>query len=126
MVSPEKAMAGAGGELVVTTSPSADPDQSFGLWFCVRGGAAGSAVWQLIAGVRPYPGTLFKEGANGTHVKHIQMQLNLVSAAGLIVDGEFGPLTRQAVVDFQNAQRIAADGTVGPITWKRLFTITVI
>jgi len=43
---------------------------------------------------------------------------------GLIADGVFGPITEQAVRDFQGSQGIAVDGVVGPVTWSRLF-ITV-
>lgn len=120
--SPEGQINGNGGELLVTTT-AGESGESFALWFCARGGDAASTVWELVVGTRPYPGTLIAEGAQGITVKRIQLQLNLVAAAGLVVDGIFGPRTRQAVIDFQNAQGIGADGIVGPVTWEKLFAV---
>jgi hypothetical protein len=122
LVSPEGSVGGQGGELVATTS-GGDPGQTFCLWFCANEGDAASAVWQLVAGSRPYPGTLIDLNSEGIHVKRIQLQLNLLAAGGLVVDGVFGQLTRQSVVNFQNVQQIAPDGVVGPITWEKLFAV---
>src|SRR3546814_11980954 len=40
--------------------------------------------------------------------------------AGLGVDGNFGPRTRSAVMDFQRPRRLAVDGAVGVNTWPRV------
>jgi peptidoglycan hydrolase-like protein with peptidoglycan-binding domain len=37
-------------------------------------------------------------------------------ALGVSADGEFGPLTRTAVLEFQRAHGLEADGIVGPVT----------
>src|SRR3546814_16519439 len=40
--------------------------------------------------------------------------------AGLGVDGNFGPRTGSAVMDFQRPRRLAVDGAVGGNTWPRV------
>jgi hypothetical protein len=40
----------------------------------------------------------------------------------LAADGDFGPRTRRAVLAFQRAHGLAADGIVGPMTWGALVT----
>jgi hypothetical protein len=62
-------------------------------------------------------------GDDGPFVKILQHLLR-ARGFGLQVDGDFGPLTEQAVRRFQGNQGIAVDGIVGPVTWSRLF-ITV-
>lgn len=60
-----------------------------------------------------------KRGAVGTQVKTLQ---NLLNSQGghLLVDGEFGPVTEQAVRRFQLANGLQVDGVVGPITAGKL------
>jgi peptidoglycan hydrolase-like protein with peptidoglycan-binding domain len=49
------------------------------------------------------------------------MRLNVVASAGLVADGKFGPVTQQAVVNYQTNNAIIADGVVDVVTWERLF-----
>jgi predicted chitinase len=51
----------------------------------------------------------------------LQRALNRAGARPLLVeDGVFGPITRAALIAFQRAQGLAADGVAGPSTWARL------
>jgi len=68
----------------------------------------------------PSTGQLVQRGANGQNVEAIQHLLN-VHGAGLDVDGDFGPVTEQAVRDFQGAKKLTTDGIVGPQTWSALW-----
>lgn len=62
---------------------------------------------------------LYKIGSSGAMVRQIQKAL---AGAGLkvIVDGRFGPITREAVEEFQRMKGLTVDGIVGPATLARL------
>jgi hypothetical protein len=60
-----------------------------------------------------------RRGSTGEAVKGVQVRMNLRQADPIAVDGDFGPLTEQAVREFQSDQGIEIDGIVGPITWQR-------
>ncbi len=53
-------------------------------------------------------------GSTGEDVKELQRLLNISQ------DGNFGPATRQAVIEFQRANGLTADGVVGPQTLIKL------
>lgn len=55
-----------------------------------------------------------KKGSKGEDVKYLQQQL------GLPIDGVFGQTTHNAVVALQKKHKLAADGIVGPKTWKAI------
>ena len=60
-------------------------------------------------------------GSNGPAVEELQQKLNQAGASPpLVVDGIFGPLTRAAVVAFQQANALSPDGVVGPLTWGKI------
>ena len=65
---------------------------------------------------------IVRQGDSGNRVKAVQYSLVVGHGYDLIVDGEFGPATRAAVVDFQTGAEIDADGEVGPITFQALLT----
>lgn len=64
--------------------------------------------------------SVLKKGSRGSLVSDLQTKLNLVSGAGLSVDGSFGKLTYNAVVAFQRAFGLSVDGQVGNQTWTKL------
>ena len=75
-------------------------------------GIVGAVTWtRLFITVRP--------GSTGEAVKGVQVRMNLRQADPIAVDGDFGPITEQAVREFQRSQDIEIDGVVGPITWRR-------
>lgn len=55
-----------------------------------------------------------------SEVMDIQRALNSKIGANLVVDGQFGPLTKSAVESFQAKNGLVADGIVGPKTWNIL------
>lgn len=58
--------------------------------------------------------TTIKQGSRGEDVKTLQNKLNLIA------DGIFGPLTDEAVREFQKTNGLTVDGIVGPKTWEKL------
>ena len=55
-----------------------------------------------------------KKGMSGLHVQGLQQLLHIYP------DGKFGPLTEEAVKEFQTAHGLTADGIVGAKTWAAL------
>jgi len=60
---------------------------------------------------------LLKLGDHGFHVELLQ---TLLKKRGDEVDGDFGPLTRTSVIQFQRDHNIDDDGKVGDYTWREL------
>ena len=60
-----------------------------------------------------------RPGDKGEEVEELQ---NVLVAAGfrVLVDGDFGDNTKNAVMDFQKRKGLPADGVVGPKTWGLL------
>jgi peptidoglycan hydrolase-like protein with peptidoglycan-binding domain len=61
-----------------------------------------------------------QEGDNGPAVSRAQRAIRRTADRSIVVDGAFGPLTKQAVQRFQQGDGLVADGIVGPITWAAL------
>ncbi len=59
-------------------------------------------------------------GSTGTPVKCVQSRLNTLHYPAGPVDGIFGSVTRNAVMSFQRASKLLADGVVGPKTGAAL------
>jgi len=62
-----------------------------------------------------------RKGDKGTYVKELQGSLNSqLAGCNLVVDGDFGNLTDQAVRNFQKTRALDVDGICGPQTWGAL------
>lgn len=74
------------------------------------------------------PGSVLRQGSRGTDVITLQYLLNVAaefypSVPSVSQDGIFGSGTRQAVMDFQRAMGLTADGIVGANTWRELYNV---
>ena len=74
---------------------------------------------QFIVSIKP---TALRNGMRGSNVLSLQQNLNKVGYS-LKSDGSFGPLTAQAVIDFQGKHGLTKDGVSGPITLEKLSTV---
>jgi peptidoglycan hydrolase-like protein with peptidoglycan-binding domain len=63
-----------------------------------------------------YTSVLLRQGSRGTQVRDLQEALRAAGFDPGPVDGVFGPRTRAAVLAFQRAHGLAADGIAGPVT----------
>ena len=73
---------------------------------------------------QPTPKTL-KTGDRGPLVENLQRTLNarLKPSPKLSIDGDYGPNTQKAVLQFQRLNKLPASGTVNTATWKALGTL---
>ncbi|KPC79911.1 peptidoglycan-binding protein [Streptomyces sp. NRRL S-4] len=78
----------------------------------VADGQVGPATW-------PHLVYTLRQGSGGSHVRALQTALNRRSA-GLAVDGTFGAVTTTAVRTYQGVNRLVVDGEAGPVTWQAL------
>ena len=68
-----------------------------------------------------------RQGSTGDAVRGVQEEFQFRNLSGdpsqgPQVDGIFGPLTSSSVRGFQQALGLAADGIVGPLTWRALIS----
>ncbi|MCL2703119.1 MAG: peptidoglycan-binding protein [Defluviitaleaceae bacterium] len=75
--------------------------------------------------IPPFPGVSLTVGSAGANVQRVQEAINRLAEVTpglwrITEDGIFGNGTREAVMAFQRMYGLAADGVVGPITWRRL------
>ena len=62
-----------------------------------------------------YPGTPVGLGTKGPSAALVQ------AIIGVKADGNFGPKVVEALKAWQTANGLTADGSVGPVTWKKMF-----
>ena len=65
-------------------------------------------------------GPILRRGVSGSAVERLQQALKEASFNPGAVDGRFGPATEAALMGFQRACGLHADGVCGPLTWARL------
>lgn len=58
-----------------------------------------------------------KRGSKGPAVLELQRKLNTGFGQGLVLDGDFGPATENAVKNAQRWGKLEVDGIAGPKTW---------
>ena len=75
-------------------------------------GIVGPATWGKVLPV-------LRSGATGYAVRGQQVELR-AHGHSVTVDGQFGPATQAAVIAYQKANRLTADGIVGLQTWGSL------
>ena len=79
-------------------------------------GIVGPRTWQTLLVLPPRP--TIRQGDRGVYVRYLQQKLTSKLYPLGAIDGIFGNATRQAVVEFQQENGLAADGIVGPLTWE--------
>lgn len=62
-----------------------------------------------------YPGTPIALGSKGPSAALVQ------AVIGAKADGDFGPKSVASLKAWQKAHGLTADGSVGPVTWKKMF-----
>lgn len=67
---------------------------------------------------------IYKKGSTGSVVKQIQTALYAAGYPCGVIDGKFGQLTEEAVMEFQRDKQLKVDGIVGPATLSKLLSST--
>ena len=75
----------------------------------------------VVCGVVTADAAVVKVGSRGQTVRTIQTKLKRWGYYTGGVDGKFGNGTRAAVIQFQRANGLTADGIVGQGTWEKMF-----
>ena len=82
--------------------------------------ASGSNASGMLSSYDKANTPLLQIGSRSQVVKDVQNELKVLNLYSSSLDGDFGPVTRQAVVAFQCQHRLAANGIVGLATWADL------
>ena len=89
-------------------------------------GIVGKLTWAKLYDATPVNVTpvttqpMLRTGSRGDAVRKLQELLNAKGYTCGNVDGIFGSKTKAAVLAFQKANGLGADGIVGPLTWGKL------
>jgi len=70
-------------------------------------------------------GRTLSQGASGEDVRQLQIRVSGYPGFGavLALDGAFGPATRSAVIRFQQAWGLSADGIAGSQTYNKIYAL---
>jgi peptidoglycan hydrolase-like protein with peptidoglycan-binding domain len=68
----------------------------------------------------PNTAPVLRRGSSGEWVSFLQGALTVLGYDTGLPDGDFGPQTEAAVIAFQTAAGLSADGVVGPRTWAAI------
>jgi cell wall-associated NlpC family hydrolase len=68
-----------------------------------------------------FTSTKLLSGDKGTQIVQVQEKLQKLGYYGYSVDGIFGPLTKDAITNYQQKYGMKTDGVAGPDTLKHLF-----
>ena len=91
-------------------------------------GQVGTATWDIlfdtVSGGTTYTRILKVTSPlmYGEDIKAVQNKLNSLGYNCGTADGYYGNATKSAVISFQSAKGLTADGEVGPATWNALFS----
>lgn len=82
--------------------------------------AKAKGVWPATSDRELVDAKILREGSKGDDVKRLQKRLAELGYPVGAQDGVYGPLVRRAVVAFQSEHGLVVDGEVGPRTWDAL------
>src|SRR5215472_21819 len=105
---------------IVATVPMALPGTAKATSAAPAAAAAQVADAQLAVAGYVAPTRTLRYGMTGADVKALQQRLAALKYYPGAADGVFGGYTLEAVWAFQEVQRLAVDGVVGPITGRAL------
>ncbi|MEO0790416.1 MAG: peptidoglycan-binding protein [Bacteroidota bacterium] len=90
-------------------------------------GIVGPQTWKALCVDGPVDMPILRQGdgvnstdETRTAIRRAQQRLEISLYYNGGVDGDFGPLTYAAVIRFQQANGLTADGIIGPLTWTAL------
>ncbi|MBN0042531.1 peptidoglycan-binding protein [Streptomyces actuosus] len=81
-------------------------------------GVVGPKTWTVLLSRGDTPEV--RAGANGEAVTRLQRALTAALGETVVIDGDFGPATENAVRSYQSSRGLESDGVVGPQTWAAL------
>ncbi len=75
----------------------------------------------VVEGCIEFGASNLREGRTGQYVLKLQNFLNQYNHANIAQDGDFGPTTKQAVINYQSDRGLYADGIVGNATKEDIY-----